>query len=239
MRDLSGDPGIFIRSMASRGSLGGLARATSAVLKVLDAAGFDVILVETIGAGQAEVDIARAAHTTVVIEAPGMGDDIQSIKAGILEIADILVVNKADRPGAALTVRALRTMLHLGGEMSVRHHGELMQVAAVSEDDGQGSPGGWHVPVLETVATEATGIPALADAVSAHRAYLQSSGQWFEREKDRSRQDVTQLLQERLISHLRVAVPDTEREALIEAVASRRIDPYSAVTQLFARVSLA
>ena len=123
MRDLSGDEGIFIRSMASRGSLGGLARATSAVVKVLDAAGFDVILVETVGAGQAEVDIARVAHTTLVIEAPGMGDDIQSIKAGILEIADILVVNKADRPGAANTVKALRMMLHLGGEMSMRHHG--------------------------------------------------------------------------------------------------------------------
>lgn len=239
MRDLSGDPGIFIRSMASRGSLGGLARATSAVLKVLDAAGFEVIIVETIGAGQAEVDIARAAHTTVVIEAPGMGDDIQSIKAGILEIADILVVNKADRPGAALTVRALRTMLHLGGEMSVRHHGELMQVAATAaEADGRGSASSWHVPVFETVATQASGIPALAEAISEHREYLQSSGQWLEREKDRSRQDVNQLLQEMLAARLRVTVPDAEREALIADVASRRIDPYSAVTQLFARVSL-
>ncbi len=239
MRDLSGDPGIFIRSMASRGNLGGLARATSAVLKVLDAAGYEVILVETIGAGQAEVDIARAAHTTVVIEAPGMGDDIQSIKAGILEIADILVVNKADRPGAALTVRALRTMLHLGGEMSVRHHGELMQVVATADADGQGSATGWHIPVLETVATEATGIPALADAVGEHFQHLQNSGQWFEREKDRSRQDVTQLLQERLAARLRVSVPDEEREAIIAEVAARRLDPYSAVTQLFARVSFA
>lgn len=135
MRDLSGDEGIFIRSMASRGSLGGLARATSAVVKVLDAAGFDVILVETVGAGQAEVDIARVAHTTLVIEAPGMGDDIQSIKAGILEIADILVVNKADRPGAANTVKALRMMLHLGGD----EHAPSWRV-------GGGGGGGWGGP---------------------------------------------------------------------------------------------
>jgi LAO/AO transport system kinase len=239
MRDLSGDPGIFIRSMASRGSLGGLARATSAVLKVLDAAGFDVILVETVGAGQAEVDIARAAHTTVVIEAPGMGDDIQSIKAGILEIADILVVNKADRPGAALTTRSLRMMLHLGGEMSVRHHGELIHVAAADTAAGEGSSGsGWRVPVHETVATEAKGISALVDAVNSHLAYLRDSGQWFEREKDRSRQDVTQLLQERLIARLHLTVPDMEREALIASVAARKMDPYSAVTQLFARITL-
>ncbi|MFN2190385.1 MAG: methylmalonyl Co-A mutase-associated GTPase MeaB, partial [Candidatus Promineifilaceae bacterium] len=108
MRDLAGDPGIFIRSMASRGSLGGLASATGDVVKVLDAAGFQSILVETVGAGQAEVDIATAAHTTLVIEAPGMGDDIQTIKAGILEIADILIVNKMDRPGGDRTVKALQ-----------------------------------------------------------------------------------------------------------------------------------
>ena len=103
MRDLAGDPGVFIRSMAARGSLGGLAQATAAVVQVFDAAGFDLILIETVGAGQSEVDIARLAHTTLVVEAPGLGDDIQAIKAGILEIADILVVNKADRPGAEKT----------------------------------------------------------------------------------------------------------------------------------------
>jgi putative protein kinase ArgK-like GTPase of G3E family len=125
MRDLSGDPGVYIRSMASRGSLGGLARATASVIKVLDAAGFDYVLVETVGAGQAEVDIANAAHTTIVIEAPGMGDEIQSIKAGILEIADILVVNKADRPGADRTVRSLKMMLHLGPVGGTRQSGRI------------------------------------------------------------------------------------------------------------------
>ncbi len=114
MRDLAGDPGVFIRSMASRGALGGLARTTAEVVQVLDAAGFDLILIETVGVGQDEVEIARLAHTTLVVEAPGLGDDIQAIKAGILEIADILVVNKADQPGAENTERALRAMLEMG-----------------------------------------------------------------------------------------------------------------------------
>src|SRR4029077_17317416 len=113
MRDLAGDPGIFIRSMASRGSLGGLARASADLVRALDAAGFDRILIETVGAGQTEVDIARAAQTTVVVEAPGLGDDVQAIKAGLLEVADVLVVNKADLPGADAAVRALRASLDL------------------------------------------------------------------------------------------------------------------------------
>src|SRR5512138_2038382 len=113
MRDLSGDPGIFIRSMASRGSVGGIAQATASIAQVFDAAGFDIIIIETVGAGQSEVDVARLAHTTLVVEAPGMGDDIQAIKAGILEIADILVVNKADLPEAKKTEQALRAMLGL------------------------------------------------------------------------------------------------------------------------------
>ncbi len=114
MRDLAGDPGVFIRSMATRGSLGGLAQATAAMVQVFDAAGFEVILIETVGAGQTEVDIARLAHTTLVVEAPGLGDDIQAIKAGILEIADILVINKADLPGVEKTEQALKGMLGLG-----------------------------------------------------------------------------------------------------------------------------
>ncbi len=114
MRDLAGDPGIFIRSMAARGALGGLARATAALAQVFDAAGYEIILIETVGAGQNEVDIAGLAHTTLVVDAPGLGDDIQASKAGILEIADILVINKADRPGLENTQRALRSMLELG-----------------------------------------------------------------------------------------------------------------------------
>ena len=234
MRDLAGDQGIFIRSMASRGSLGGLARATSAVVKVLDAAGFDVILVETVGAGQAEVDIANMAHTTLVVEAPGMGDDIQSIKAGILEIADLLVVNKADRPGAANTVKALRMMLHLGSGGNARHHGRTPVAPAATNSPEQA----WQVKVYETVATEGEGIEAVVDAIREHKVYLQESGEWLEREKDRSRQEVEQLLHLRFMEQLRTDIPPAERERLISAVAAREIDPYTAVTRLFERIDL-
>ena len=132
MRDLAGDPGVFIRSMASRGSLGGIAAATAAMVQVFDAAGFEIILIETVGVGQAEVDIARLAHTTLVVEAPGLGDDIQAIKAGILEIADVLVVNKADHPGVDSTERALRGMLELAHPVPHRfsHHGQIELVPA-------------------------------------------------------------------------------------------------------------
>src|SRR3990172_7974301 len=136
MRDLSGDEGVFIRSMASRGSLGGLARTTASLVHVLDAAGYDPVLIETVGAGQDEVDIARLAHTTVVVEAPGLGDDIQANKAGILEIADVLVVNKADRPGADNTEKALRAMLELAGPSRTEmHHGRLMTAASPVEQN--------------------------------------------------------------------------------------------------------
>ncbi len=122
MQDLAGDPGVFIRSMASRGSLGGLASATAGIVQALDAAGYELILIETVGAGQAEVDIARLAHTTIVIEAPGLGDDIQAIKAGIMEIADLLVINKADRPGVDATERALRSNLQLAHPVKREFH---------------------------------------------------------------------------------------------------------------------
>ena len=167
MRDLSGDPGVFIRSMASRGSLGGLAHATSSVVHALDAAGYEVILIETVGAGQAEVDIARLAHTVLVVEAPGLGDDIQAIKAGILEIADILVVNKADQPGVEATERALLSMLQLAHparrvfENQREHH----HLTNGPDPKGLGDPAGlsqsWIPPVQRTVATESQGIPEL------------------------------------------------------------------------------
>src|SRR5829696_5377364 len=128
MRDLSGDEGVFIRSMATRGSLGGIAKKTAAIVQVFDAAGYKIIIIETVGAGQSEVDIARLAHTTIVVEAPGLGDEIQAIKAGILEIADVLVINKADRPGVENTERALRSTLELAHPTKriFRHHGQAM-----------------------------------------------------------------------------------------------------------------
>ncbi|MCP4361600.1 MAG: methylmalonyl Co-A mutase-associated GTPase MeaB, partial [Chloroflexi bacterium] len=191
MRDLAGDKGIFIRSMASRGSLGGLARATAATIKVLDAASFEVILVETVGAGQAEVDIARTAHTTLVVEAPGMGDDIQSFKAGILEIADILVVNKVDRPGADKVVRSLEMMLHLGPAGGTRHHGRSQQTPTPTAN---GQEGKWQIPVQPTTAVTGDGIADLVDLIDRHQAYLLTSGGWLQREKERARHEIEQLL---------------------------------------------
>jgi LAO/AO transport system kinase len=190
-------------------------------------------MIETVGAGQAEVDIANAALTTVVIEAPGMGDDIQTIKAGILEIADLLVVNKVDRPGSDRTVKALQTMLHMG---TVRreedHHGRAMTATgtnlAVSDLKST-----WEVPLLETVAIEGRGVSPVVDAIQDHRNHLIKSGDWLEREKMRSRREVGQLLQDRFMSKLQLAVPLDERDTIIEAVARRQIDPYSAVERLF------
>lgn len=227
MRDLSGDPGVYIRSMASRGSLGGLARATASVIKVLDAAGFDYVLVETVGAGQAEVDIANTAHTTIVIEAPGMGDEIQSIKAGILEIADILVVNKADRPGADRTVRSLKMMLHLGPVGGTRQSGRISTTTTANPDDAA-----WNIPVLETVATEEKGMAALAEMLAKHMAHLQHSGDWLKREKERSWREVEGLLQQRFMAQFQASVPPELRDSLLTAVAERKVDPYTAVHQL-------
>jgi LAO/AO transport system kinase len=229
MRDLAGDPGVFIRSMASRGALGGLARGTAGVVQALDAAGFDKILVETVGAGQAEVDIARAAHTTIVVAAPGLGDDVQALKAGILEIADILVVNKADLPGADSTQRALRVALEMantGDPSSAEpgHHGTIERHPAPAE--------GWTVPVLLTTAVKGEGIERLVEAVEAHQTHLIESGEWKERERDRVRSEMQTLLRdllaERFLAHQSAAKFD---EAL-DRVLTRSIDPRRAVVQL-------
>lgn len=238
MRDLSGDEGIFIRSMATRGSLGGLAHMTGNVVKVLDAAGYEVILVETVGAGQAEVDIASTAHTTLVVEAPGMGDEIQTIKAGILEIADLLVVNKADQPGSDRTVKALKAMLQMGpSRTQVDHHGKMVLVEVGEESKG-GSNETWPVPVLVTVATDGKGIEELVEATRTHKAYLHQSGEWLQREKVRSRQEIGRLLQTRFLAEIQTTIPKADREKLILAVAERQIDPYSAVDELFAQTNL-
>ena len=222
MRDLSGDKGVFIRSMASRGRLGGLARATSGVIKLLDASGFEIILVETVGAGQAEVDIAGTAHTTLVVEAPGMGDDIQTIKAGILEIADLIILNKADRPGHESTAKALQTMLRLGHSTRAR------------ADNPENY---WPPILLETVAINGEGISDLVAAIERHRVYLQTTGEWLEREKDRSRQEIEQLLTSYWLRRLAMTIPQAYREELVTAVATRKLDPYTAVAQLSAQLT--
>ena len=228
MRDLSGDPGVFIRSMATRGSLGGLAAATSDVVRALDAAGFDLIMIETVGAGQSEVDVARTAQTTLVVEAPGLGDDVQAIKAGILEIADILVVNKSDRPGVENTVRSLRTMLDLGHRAErVFHHGRLIQVAALPDENSA-----WQPPIIQTVATDTTGMADLITKIAAHRDYLQASGTLAVREQARIEAEITERLREALLAQLLNRTDRTQLAALIERVMRRDLDPASAVHAL-------
>ncbi len=215
MRDLAGDPGIFIRSMATRGSLGGLARATGDVVRVMDAAGFAVVLVETVGVGQAEVDIARTAHTTIVVEAPGLGDDVQALKAGLMEIADILVVNKADRPGAAQTARALEVALELG-----------------RNNAGPGKDAAWRPPVLKTVALDGSGVAEVLEAIAAHRAYLESSGLWAHRERVRARDDLLRALEQELLGRLLAGVGAAAIEDWVDRIARREADVYTAVQSL-------
>jgi LAO/AO transport system kinase len=230
MRDLAGDPGVFIRSMASRGSLGGLAQATAGLVQVFDAAGFDIILIETVGAGQAEVEIARLAHTTLVIEAPGLGDDIQAIKAGILEIADILVVNKADRPGVENTLKALKNALELAHPVRhvFHHHGKL-EVVEVPDEPLYNS---WIPPIQQIVATEGTGIRELADEIARHAEHLRESGDWAARERSRLGSELDALLREMLVARFREQVPESRYEEVLERVFERELAPWEAVRML-------
>jgi GTPase len=232
MRDLAGDPGVFIRSMATRGSLGGLAAATAAVVQVLDAAGFEVILIETVGAGQSEVDIARLAHTTIVVEAPGLGDDIQAIKAGILEIADVLVVNKADLPGVENTERALRGSLSLGHPLPQRmlHHGRMETLPG--QPDAKPDQQEWVPPILRTVALDGTGIPELVDAITKHQAYLKQSGGWKQRERERLQAELELLMQRTLLDSWRSRLTAGVYEMVLEQLVARQISPYQAVERL-------
>ncbi len=232
MRSLSGDTGVFIRSMATRGSLGGLSKTTGDVVTLLDAAGYRRILVETVGVGQAEVEIASTAHTTLVVEAPGLGDEVQAIKAGILEIADILVVNKADRPGVDKTVQALAMMLELehGGSRLVRHHGQLMRV----ESPPTHTAADWRVRVLKTVAADGSGIPALGERILEHRTWLETSGELAIREQLRVAHTLEAILRAELNRRLLARLPTGSLEGLVEAVQARQTDPYSAAQRLLA-----
>jgi LAO/AO transport system kinase len=231
MHDLAGDPGVFVRSMATRGSLGGLARATADAAKVFDAAGFEIILIETVGVGQAEVEIAGLAHSVVVVEAPGLGDEVQAIKAGILEIADVFVVNKADREGANRTVAALNMMLDLTHQTlpkTVLHHGLLMDVAAADETKpAEATP--WRPPICQTIATQGTGIDEVAQALVRHRAYQQASGVLTRRERERLIFEIQQMLKERLLADLLAKVSPELINQTLAQVAERQLDPFAAV----------
>ena len=207
MQELAGDPNVFIRSMASRGSLGGLAASTRDVVRALDAAGFDTVIIETVGAGQAEVEIVRAAQSVVVVTVPGMGDDIQAIKAGILEIADIFVVNKADRPGADQTAAELRMLLSLD-----EHRKERV----------------WRVPIIKTNAMTGDGVPELVDKLAAHLAMLQGeSGMLASRSGQQARSEMLALLHLALVEKIEATIGADEWDRLVRRSSSARRDPYT------------
>jgi LAO/AO transport system kinase len=216
MQELTGDQGVFMRSMASRGNLGGLSAATADAIRVLDAFGKDTIFVETVGAGQAEVDIVRAAQTTVVVEAPGLGDDIQAFKAGILEIADVFVVNKADREGADRTASALTSMLDLGNPVRRR------------EDHSNT----WRPPILKTVATDEAGIAPLADAIDRHADYLKQSGRAVAREREQIGDELRRLVARGLLEQRLRQIGESEFARTVEDIAQRRLDPHAAAHRL-------
>ena len=209
MQELSRDPEVFVRSMATRGALGGLAPMTAEVVALLDAAGKDVVFVETVGAGQDEVEVASLAETTVVVLTPGAGDEVQAMKAGIMEVADVLAVNKADLPGAESLV------------------GQLHAAAAMA------SRGRLDVPIVQTVATRGEGIAELADAIVAHRERLAASGDLEADRRERARRQLLALArQELLAAAVRAAEADGRLEALVRAVAARELDPYTAARRL-------
>jgi LAO/AO transport system kinase len=217
MRDVAGDADVFIRSTASRGALGGVAASTANLVQVFDAAGFELIFIETIGAGQAEVDIARLAHTVIVVEAPGLGDDIQAIKAGILEIADMIVLNKADRPLADNAERALRTMLELAGNRQR------------TKTEGEQPSKGWTPPLIRTVATEGKGIREVCEAIREHERYLRASGEWERRERLRLQTELENRLQAILLKRLQDAISVETYEHLLNEIVSRQLSPYQAL----------
>ena len=208
MQERSLDDGIFIRSMASRGHAGGLARATARLVNVLDALGNGVVIVETVGVGQEEVDVVSVADTVCLVTVPGLGDDIQAIKAGVLEIADVLVVNKADRPGADDTVRDLAQMLSLAKDPS------------------------WKPPIVRTAARSGEGIEQLVDAIAKHRAWAEESGERTRRRREAARSEVLTLLREALLRRLEGRIGDARLDAAVSRVADRRLDPYAAVDEL-------
>jgi LAO/AO transport system kinase len=234
MRDLAGDDGVFIRSMATRGSVGGIAQTTAAFTQIFDAAGYEIVIIETVGAGQSEVDIARLAHTTIVVEAPGLGDDIQAIKAGILEIADVLVINKADRPGVEHTERALRSTLELAHPTPrvYRHHGQSLKVDGGDSShpsDAQNDKPLWIPPINKTVATEGTGIADVVESIAKHAAYLRLTGDWAARDRARLGSELETALREALMSRFFERVRKENYDEMVEKVVGRNLSPYEAV----------
>ena len=210
MQDHATDPGVYIRSMSSRGHLGGLAAATPQAVRVLEGAGCEVVLVETVGVGQAEVEVASLADTTLVLLAPGMGDAIQAVKAGILEIADVFVVNKADRDGADATYHDIQGMIGLG----------------------ERAPGQWRPPVLRTVAARGEGIEDLVAAIDKHRAWLEAHGELTRRREHRAAAEVEAIALGELRARMGTLRNGTALPSLAAKVAAGELDPYAAADQL-------
>ncbi|MGE3075565.1 MAG: methylmalonyl Co-A mutase-associated GTPase MeaB [Dehalococcoidia bacterium] len=208
MQDLALDPGVYVRSMAGRGALGGLAPTISDVVSVMDAFGFDVVIIETIGAGQDEVEIAGTAMTTILVNNPGTGDDIQALKAGIIEIADILVVNKADHPGADVLVSQLQALLSLSPAGSRRP------------------------PILKTTAIKGEGLDALVDAIADHYEYLQSSGLLAKHRAEDARRQVLSIARQILLERIQRTTTDAGLDALVEKIAARELDPHTAAESI-------
>jgi LAO/AO transport system kinase len=232
------DPGVFIRSVATRGHLGGLSRSARDMVRVLDAFGFDVVLVETVGVGQDELEITRTAHSTLVVMAPGMGDDVQAIKAGILECADVFAVNKADRDGADATVRDLELMIALGTETMVaagktRGHVVHSKDAGVGPTEGAGDATAerWTPPIHKCVATRAEGIAKLVEGLVAHRAWLEGTEAGRERRRARLAEEVRDALREALLDAALSALGQKIDET-VSAVEGREVDPYTATERL-------
>jgi LAO/AO transport system kinase len=232
MQEHSADPGVFIRSLATRGALGGLSRSAIDVVNVLDAWGADVVMVETVGVGQDELEITRTAHTTLVVMAPGLGDDVQASKAGLLECADVFAVNKADREGADTTVRDLELMISLGGEITRAGAHSLGHRVTAAQEVRHGE-GVWVPLIGRTVSTRNQGVAELLAMMQKHRTWLTTTERGAARRAAR--------LAEAMRSHLRDALVDEalrtigpELDAAVAAVARREIDPYSAAEQLVA-----
>ena len=244
MQAHASDPDVFIRSLATRGSLGGLSRATGDCIRVMDAMGKDVIIVETVGVGQDEIDIAQMAHSTLLVTVPGMGDDIQAIKAGILEVADVFLVNKADLDGADRTVRELRQMLELRHAVRAPadhdvHHRKLKARAEGKPVEAASGPVEWEPPILKVVAARDQGLEAVVEAVVRHRAFLESSGQRAERERARARMQFLALLRDRLLESA-LSTLEAQKGRLDEvalAISRREADPYALADTLAQQLS--
>jgi len=230
------DEGVFIRSVATRGHMGGLSRSARDMVRVLDAAGSDVILVETVGVGQDELEITRTAHTTVVVMAPGMGDEVQAIKAGIMESADVFAVNKADKEGVDGTVRDIELMIALGSEVMIssgkaRGHTVHSKVALTGQADDQGLGDTWTPPIVRCVSTRGEGVADLVKAAERHKAWLEGTEAGRGRRRERLSQELREGLREALI-HEATRALGAELDVAVRGVEAKEVDPYTATERL-------